>query len=331
MDLLPNEDQQQIAEVAGDFLTAELPAGRLRRAPADGPAEVRAAAAMGWLGMALPEAVGGAGLTVADELMVFREAGRQLISPSLLATTLAADLALSAGDKALAGEFLAGRPAAFAHPLGEAEADSLDREFLLIDAGAADHVLVWTAQAIALARAPRQGRQPGAGIDDALTYERLRLDGGSLIARSQTMGPAALRGRILAAAMLVGMAQATRDMASEYAKVRQQFGRAIGGFQAVKHRCANMVVEAECAQAQTIFAAAAAAGGREDAPFHSFAAKIMATRASFANARSNIQVHGAMGFTVECDAHWYVKRSHVLDQLGGQARQRLLLQCPAPV
>ena len=331
MDLLPNEDQQQFAEVAGDYLERELPVGRMRRAAADGATETRAAADMGWLGVAVSEAVGGAGMSVADELLIYREAGKRLLSPTVLATALAAGLVADAGLGELARGFLGGQAAAFAHPLERQRAGAPHGAYLLIDGARAEHALLWSIDGLQLWRAPRGGgRTPAVCIDESLVCERVALDQAELVAEAGPLGAAAQRARILTAGMLVGMAQATCGMAGEYAKMREQFGKPIGAFQAIKHKCADMVVRAESAQAQAIFAAAAAAGGRQDADFHSIAAKIVATRAAIQNARSNIQVHGAMGFTVECDAHWFVKRAHVLDQLGGPTRQQqqLLLQCP---
>ena len=331
MDLLPNADQQQFAEIADDFLTRELPVGRLRRARLDGAAEVRAAAQMGWLGVALTEAVGGSGMSVADELLIFREAGKRLASPAVLATTVAAQLAAEAGETELAHAFLGGRPAAFAHGLERQPRGELGGGFLLLDGAQADHVVVWTIEGLQLLEAPRgAGRTAAACVDDSVPAERVDLAQARPLAAAEALAPAADRARVLAAGLMVGMAQACRDMAGDYAKVREQFGRPIGAFQAIKHKCADMVVRAESAQAQAMFAAAAAAGQRADAAFHSISAKIIATRAAFDNARGNIQVHGAMGFTVECDAHWHLKRAHVLDQLGGQAKQQqaLLLKTP---
>ncbi|MBV9512342.1 MAG: acyl-CoA dehydrogenase family protein, partial [Caulobacteraceae bacterium] len=250
MDLLPNEDQQQFAEVAGDYFERELPAGRLRRAPADGAAEAKAAAGMGWLGVALGEAVGGAGLSVADELLIYREAGKRLVSPTVLASTLAAQLAADAGETALAAAFVGGKAAAFAHPTGQ------DGAVLLIDGAGADHAVLWTVDGLQLCEAPHgAGREPAICIDESLAAERVDLGSAKVIAQADAFGPAAQRARILAAGLMVGMAQAARDMGGEYAKVREQFGKPIGAFQAIKHKCADMVVRAESAQAQAMFAA----------------------------------------------------------------------------
>jgi len=99
--------------------------------------------------------------------------------------------------------------------------------------------------------------------------------------------------------------------------VRQQFGRPIGSFQAVKHRCADMAVRAEVARSLTTFAAVALAEGEETAPRHVAAAKVLATDAALANAADNVQNHGGMGFTWEADAHLYLKRAWLLEHALG--------------
>jgi alkylation response protein AidB-like acyl-CoA dehydrogenase len=118
------------------------------------------------------------------------------------------------------------------------------------------------------------------------------------------------------------MAEATRDMAVEYAKTRQQFGKAIGSFQAIKHLCADMAIRAEAAVCQVIFAALVESERRAGARFHSVAARLVAVEAALQNAAQNIQVHGAIGFTAEAEAHLFIKRAHVLEQLWGNTRQQ---------
>jgi alkylation response protein AidB-like acyl-CoA dehydrogenase len=123
-----------------------------------------------------------------------------------------------------------------------------------------------------------------------------------------------VQGAILAAALMVGSAQAVTDLAVAYAKERDQFGRPIGSFQAVKHILADMAVRASVAQA-----AVYAAGVTFDDPSvgdpvrAASAAKVTAGHAAVTNGRGAIQVHGGMGFTWEVDAHLHLKRSWVLD------------------
>jgi alkylation response protein AidB-like acyl-CoA dehydrogenase len=120
----------------------------------------------------------------------------------------------------------------------------------------------------------------------------------------------AVRGGMLAlAAEQVGGAQRCLDMAVAYAKVRHQFGRAIGSFQAIKHTCADMLLEVESARSAAYRAAWAAADGAADLPLIASLAKAYCSEAYFRVAASNIQVHGGIGFTWEHDAHLYYRRA----------------------
>lgn len=127
-----------------------------------------------------------------------------------------------------------------------------------------------------------------------------------------------LAGAVLTAAYAVGLAGAVCDLAVAYAKEREQFGRPIGGFQAVKHLCAEMAVRVEVARV----AAQAAAVHLDDPELGSTeravsGAKLLATEAAIANGRAATQVHGGMGFTWEVDVHLYLKRAWVLDTTFG--------------
>jgi alkylation response protein AidB-like acyl-CoA dehydrogenase len=112
-------------------------------------------------------------------------------------------------------------------------------------------------------------------------------------------------------------------MSVEYAKVRQQFGKPIGSFQAVKHRCADMAVRAEVARSATTYAAVAVRDAAPDADFQTAVAKVLCGDAYLKNAADNVQNHGGMGFTWECDAHLFVKRSRAFDASVGSRRSQL--------
>jgi alkylation response protein AidB-like acyl-CoA dehydrogenase len=127
-----------------------------------------------------------------------------------------------------------------------------------------------------------------------------------------------LEGAVLTAALLAGSAQAVLDLAVAYAKQRHQFGRPIGGFQAVKHILADMQVRASLAQA-AVYAAGAHVDDPSLGPLRRAvaAAKITAGEAAVRNGRDAIQVHGGMGFTWEIDAHLHLKRAWALDPTFG--------------
>jgi alkylation response protein AidB-like acyl-CoA dehydrogenase len=121
------------------------------------------------------------------------------------------------------------------------------------------------------------------------------------------------------AAEQVGGAQKCLDMSVEYAKVRVQFGRPIGSFQAIKHKCADMLLEVESGKSAAYYAAWAAAEDNEELPVAASLAKAYCSDAYFHAAAENIQIHGGIGFTWEHDAHLYFKRAKSSEILLGDA------------
>jgi alkylation response protein AidB-like acyl-CoA dehydrogenase len=119
------------------------------------------------------------------------------------------------------------------------------------------------------------------------------------------------RGRVLTAAQLFGIADAALEMSVTYARARMQFGRPIGAFQAVKHRCAEMAVRCGAAGALTLQAAIDLDNGRGP-DWSDTSAKAIATEAALRNAADNVQNHGAAGFSEDTRAHLLVKRAWVL-------------------
>jgi len=120
--------------------------------------------------------------------------------------------------------------------------------------------------------------------------------------------------------VLLGIAEATQDLATAYAKQRMQFGKPIGAFQAVKHLLADMLVRTEIARA-SVYAAAVTADDPDvgDVDAAVGGAKLLAGEAALANAKACVQVFGGMGFTWEVDVHLYLKRAWVLDTAFGSA------------
>jgi alkylation response protein AidB-like acyl-CoA dehydrogenase len=118
---------------------------------------------------------------------------------------------------------------------------------------------------------------------------------------------------------MVGGAQKVLEMSVEYAKVRVQFGRPIGSFQAIKHKCADMLLEVESGKSAAYYAAWAAAEDNEELPVAASLAKANSSDAYFHSAAENIQIHGGIGFTWEHDAHLYFKRAKSSEILLGDA------------
>ena len=115
----------------------------------------------------------------------------------------------------------------------------------------------------------------------------------------------------------MGGAQRCLDMAVDYAKVRVQFGRPIGSFQAIKHKCAGMLLKVEFARSAAYYASSAAAGGEPEAAVAAALAASYCSDAYTSVAKDNIQVHGGIGFTWEHDSHLYLKRAKTCELLFG--------------
>lgn len=126
------------------------------------------------------------------------------------------------------------------------------------------------------------------------------------------------RAMVLSAAYLTGIATAAAAAATEHAKTREQFGKPIGVHQAIKHACVDMLIAADAAQAQTLFAGIALADGRADALLQVLSAATVAGSAAVDNPAAGIQVFGGMGYTFENDMHLYLKRAHVFRHLFGE-------------
>lgn len=328
MDMLPNSEQQQIIDSVRGYLADQFPLERLRDG-AGGDCQVErwaGAAELGLFGMSLTEEAGGAGYGLVEELLLHREAGRVLFSPALLAQALAARLLAEAGEPAdalISGEQRVG----VLTPIGSAEVgQTLRGDFHLVDAVGARWLLVWNMQGAALLDAAQVSGRDVGSLDETMQVQRVSLKG---LASSRYVAGTAIAGRarILLAAQLVGISEAAREMACEYAKLREQFGQPIGAFQAVKHRCADMAVRCEAAWFQSVFAALSTGDEAQGA-----AALLLASEAANENAAANIQIHGGMGYTAECVAHHLVKRARVLDRLagGGAALYPVLLDVAQP-
>ncbi len=305
VDLIPDEDQSAIEDTIVSFLSDVLPVERLRDAASHGGAAESAVwsqlCELGLFGLGLPEEQGGLGLGLPEESLVARALGRNLVSPGVLAQLCAPHLA---SDDAARDALIS----------GEARAAFGITEGYVLDGEGVDWIVVFGPGGAELrARGELTLAATDGGLDHTMRFER--IEGGAGNAQPS------LRLEVLIAAYLTGIAQATTDMAVEYAKTREQFGQPIGAFQAIKHSCADMATRASAADTQTLYAATVFGAGGDDA-VEAAAARVLAKRAAFENAKANIQTHGGMGFTAECDAHLFLKRAMVMDMLGSDARAR---------
>lgn len=339
MYLLPTSEQEQILDAARAFLDGEAPLSRLR--PEYGEIGNKdyllwpQLADLGFWGLSIDEASNGSGLSICEDYLLYREFGRHLISLGALGLTLGARIASRAGRADIAAALMSGQHrVAIANARGPAQIGSTcSGDFHLLEGRDADWVVAWSESGAALIQADQFIiAQDVVAMDSHMTLLRAELPSATpaaFVARAEE--DIRLRAFVLIAAYAVGIAEAARDEAVEYAKVREQFGQPIGKFQAVKHRCAEMAIRTEVAYCQATYAALAYDNALEDQALHIVAAKLLATDAAMHNSADNIQTHGAFGFTAEANAHLYLKRSHTLDFLGGAMREQKkdLLTLPA--
>ncbi|OAN35467.1 acyl-CoA dehydrogenase [Mycolicibacterium iranicum] len=321
------DDHQDLADAAAGQLT-RLQTLAKARATLDGgpthPSEIWSAAKhLGWTGLAIAEEHDGSGYGLAELAVVTECLGRQLSPGPFLSSVSAAVVIDRCAPESVRAEVLPdlarGETTAALGVSGAIRVDSdelatgecpavlgaPDASLLVLTAG--EDVIVVDAAADGVTVTPLESLDTTRSIGSvALTSvsippERV-LRGAARNARTVF--------RILASAEAVGVSWAALDMAVEYAKVREQFGRTIGTFQAVKHHAANMLVNAETATAATWDAARS--DDLDSAWFPAAVAATLAIRAQVFNAQNNIQLHGGIGFTWEHDAHLYLRRARTL-------------------
>ncbi|HXW35120.1 MAG TPA: acyl-CoA dehydrogenase family protein [Acidimicrobiales bacterium] len=336
MDFELSEEEVAFAEGVRALCSGRFPLEKIR-APEGEPDVVdrqawKELADAGVFSLLLPEAEGGLGLGLAYAAVVFEELGRALVPGPLVSNALAARMVPGAADgsvivgstRCLAGDDLAGddRPVLVDH------FGSLDA---LVVLGSGKDRSGSTPGAVPfeiLDTTELQGVPVGHSLDPLTPIWRvgnLPCDGASttdegserkavtVIATEDVASSWERDAEILTGAMCVGIAAATLDLAVSYAKEREQFGKAIGSFQAVKHLCADMLVRAESARA-AVQAAAVNVDQPDigDARRAAAGAALVATAAATNNSKTCIQVYGGMGFTWELPLHLYLTRSRVL-------------------
>ena len=289
------------------------------------PAFWSAFADLGLLGLHLPEEHGGGGSGLPELVVVVEELGRAAAPGPAVPTMIASAVIAAAGSPSQRGVWLpdlasGATPAAVGLGGSVVVADGLAQGDAGVVLGAGLASLLVLAAGDDLVLVPRDASgvtvEVPANLDPSRRSARVRLDGvavGDVLPGARARATAIAR--TLIAAETTGGALECVETASGYAKVREQFGRPIGMFQAVKHHCANMLVTAELATAATWDASRAAAGPLEEFELAAAIALTLAVPAFVSNASLNTQVHGGIGFTWEHDAHLLLRRATVLEAL----------------
>jgi len=329
MDLMPSAEQEAIRSAIRRVLGDRVPTTRLREAMVqDTPAMPelwQEAARLGWFGLRVPPEAGGSGYGTAEAMLLFVELGRTLAPGPWLGTVLAADaLAADGLDRGSLDRLLAGTLAVAVADDPEGVLGETERLEGVIDGvadlDAADAVLVVGPRRVGwLLREPRLeiAVRVRPCMDPTRRLGTLRCSGA--VVRALAVDAPRLRrlGTLLAAAEALGVAERALEASVEYAKIREQFGRPIGTFQAIKHRCSDMATRTEAARAAVIWAALAIDEGLVEAAEWVCMAKILATKAALENTHDNVQNHGGMGYTWESDAHLFLKRARFLEHAFG--------------
>jgi alkylation response protein AidB-like acyl-CoA dehydrogenase len=339
MGIALTDDHRELAEVARAFLTSQK-ARWAARALLDSVDEPRPPfwqdlVELGWLGLHIDEQHGGSGYGLPELVVVVEELGRAVAPgpfvPTVIASTVLAHAGTVEQKSRLLPGLVDGTLTAGIGLDGEVAIDggaANGEAGIVLGAGLGDLLLVAAGDDVVLLDRGRDGVsvEVPKNTDPTRRSGRVTLTNVTVTADDilpRARASALARARVLVAAEAVGGAADCVDAAVEYAKVRQQFGRTIATFQAVKHHCANMLVAAESATAAVWDAARAAGEDEEQFRLMAAVAAALAFPAYARNAELNIQVHGGIGFTWEHDAHLHLRRALALRALfGGDAPAR---------
>lgn len=351
-----SEEQEELRRVVRQFLDDKSPEAAVREQMDtergfDDAVWAQMGEQMGLQGLIVPEEYGGMGYSYVELIVVLEEMGRSLLcAPYFSTVVLGANTLIHSGDDAAKAALLPGIASgetiatlAFTEESGRWNEDGITVEatddggqwrisgtkMYVLDGHTADLVIVAarTANGVSLFHCPGDAdgltRTPLATMDQTRKQARLEFDNTpvSLIGAEGDGWPVLERVLDLAAVALaaeqVGGAQMCLDTAVQYAKDRVQFGRPIGSFQAIKHKCADMLLEVESAKSAAYYAGWCAAELNDELPSVASLAKAYCSEAYFHAAAENIQIHGGIGFTWEHPAHLYFKRAKSSELLFG--------------
>jgi alkylation response protein AidB-like acyl-CoA dehydrogenase len=326
MSIAISDDHQVLADTVGDFLRKRgaVVANRqlLEAETEELPDFWSELAALGWLGLHLPEEFGGSGYGMLELAVVVEQMGREVAPGPFVPTTIASSLLVS--DPDLAATYLPGLAdgsltAAIATTADTAMSSGRVNGSIeaMLGAGPAGILVFPVGDDVAVV----DRHTPGVEISFRPSVDPGRRAGevklSDVPCRIMSGGRRRLidLARVLLSAEATGVARECTVQAAAYAKQRSQFGRIIGTFQAVKHHCANMAVGAESATAVAWDAARAVEAGGDQLTWAAATAATVAVPAAVRNAELNIQVHGGIGYTWEHAAHLYFRRALAIRSL----------------
>jgi alkylation response protein AidB-like acyl-CoA dehydrogenase len=327
MSIAITDDHRALAATVADFLVKHNARGAARAlldADTEGlPSFWNDAADLGWLGLHVPEEYGGSGFGLLELVVVVEELGRAVTPGPFVPTVIASAVIAAAASADVQQRLLPGLVdgSMVGGVALEAEVELRDGRAhgaagVVVSGALANRLLVAVGDDVAIVDCTSGvAMETPHNLDPTRRSARVTLDG----AAAEIL-PGARQGlvdhaRLLFAAESVGVARECTEMAAEYAKVREQFGRPIAMYQAVKHHCANMLVAAELSTAAVWDGARAAATGGDQLSLTAALAATLAIPAADFCAQHNIQVHGGIGFTWEHDAHLYLRRATAIESI----------------
>ena len=324
MHFAPTDEQAQLQEIARDFLAAN-PSATWEQVVEE----------QGWPAIAIPESLGGFGFGLVELVLIAEELGRALAPVPLLSHTLASRSVLCMGTASQQERWLpqlaAGLRATSASGSFRATRTGdrwrlVGRAPRVLDGADAQLVVVNTDQGSFVVEQADFAAEPQPALDPSRPLAALTVD--CEVAEDQRLAQHGVAtalgaGWVLLAGEATGVAEACLDESVSYAKIRVQYGQPIGSFQAIQHKCADMLLLVESARSAAWYAAWAHDAAADDAELAARTARAYAGDAAFRCAAENIQIHGGVGFTWEHTAHRYFKRARA-DQalLGAPASHR---------
>src|SRR5580693_5380518 len=322
MSIAISEEHRALAQTVAGFLTdhqSRAAARSLLTARADPlPAFWAELGSLGLLGLHVPEELGGSGFGLPETLVVAEQMGRHLAPGPFVPTVITSAVLAAAGPGELRKRLLPGLAdgsvigaAALGGQVTYANGTATGKAGVVLSGHLADVLLVPAGEDVLVIEKSSGGVQAEVpkNLDPSRPAARVSLDAAPATVLPGARGLLTDVARAVLAAEASGVAAETTEMAAGYAKIREQFGRPIATFQAIKHHCANMLVASELAAGAAWDAGRAGTGGGDQCSYTAAVAATLAVPAAAGNASLNIQVHGGIGFTWEHDAHLYLRRA----------------------
>jgi alkylation response protein AidB-like acyl-CoA dehydrogenase len=322
MDFGLSDDQREIQRTARELLTQRARPERVRECAEAGRFDEglwRELCQLGWPGIAVSEAHGGQGLGRVELSILCEELGRAIAPVPFLPTVLASSVIEQAGSEEQCGRWLEGLAGGeWTGAVGSARDGVAE---LVVGAPGAE-LLVLLEDDAARVLTPEQAEVSVLeSIDPTRPAARVSAEPGAGESLAGDVAGGVDRALVALSCELVGVCDRALAMTVAYVKERKQFGVPVGSYQAVSHRCAQMLLDTEKARATTGYAAWAADADPDQLGAAAAMAKACASQAAVEVTASAIQAHGGIGFTWEADVHWLYKRAQIDAALLGGARQ----------